>query len=62
MQPAIEVRIAARTLTLPLADVTAMRAAFASCITGRLGAEHAGISVTIQLPVFRATLTSKKNT
>jgi dienelactone hydrolase len=48
--PAIEVRMADRTLTLPLADVPAMRAAFASCITGRLGAEHAGISV--RYPVF----------
>jgi hypothetical protein len=43
--PAIEVRIAGRTLILPLADVPAMRAAFASCISGRLGAEYAGISV-----------------
>jgi dienelactone hydrolase len=43
--PAIEVRMADRTLTLPLADVPAMRTALASCITERLGAEHAGISV-----------------
>ena len=43
--PAIEVRLADRTLSLPLADVPAMRIALASCITARLGAEHAGISV-----------------
>ena len=43
--PAIELRMADRTLALPLADVPAMRAALASCITERLGAEHAGISV-----------------
>ena len=48
--PAIEVRMADRTLTLPLADVPAMRVALASCITGRLGAQHAGISV--QYPVL----------
>ena len=43
--PAIEVRMADRTLALPLADVPAMRVALASCITERLGAEYAGISV-----------------
>ena len=43
--PAIEVRMADRTLTLPLADVAPMRAALASCIAGRLGADYAGISV-----------------
>ena len=58
--PAIEVRMADRTLTLPLADVPAMRAALASCITERLGAEYAGI--TRRAPgVSAATPTSRKS-
>jgi len=48
--PSIEVRMADLTLTLPLADVAEMRAALASCITERLGANYAGI--TVEYPVL----------
>ena len=48
--PAIEVRIAGHTLTLPLSDITAMRAALERCITEQLGPQYGPL--TVQLPVW----------
>ena len=48
--PAIEVRIAGQTLTLPLSDITAMRAALERCIVEQLGPQYGPF--TVQAPVW----------
>jgi dienelactone hydrolase len=40
--PALTIRIAGRTLTLPLAGLAEMRDALAGCVTKQLGAQYAG--------------------